>query len=103
MSLKLKPSIISYKVLSIAGVKKNLDDWFSLSALMGGDNFYWQGTPLMCLYTKHEENGSGNPVNRAGIDAGWLLKSVIVNDSRHFETKKEFSKRIYRWCGEECI
>lgn len=80
---------------------KTLDDWFSLSALMGGDNFYWQGTPLICLYTKHEENSSENPVNQAGIDAGWLLKSVIVNDSRHFETKIEFRKRMYRWCGEK--
>lgn len=82
---------------------KNRDpeDWFSLGELMGGENFYWQGTPLICLYTKHEENGSENPVNQAGIDAGWLLKTVIANDSRLFETQKEYRKRMYRWCGEE--
>jgi len=79
---------------------QGVNEWFSLSELMGGENYYWQGTPLMPLYTKHKDNGSENPVNQAGIDAGWLLKSVVFNDLRVFETKKEFRKRIYRWCGE---
>ncbi|ENM8676647.1 hypothetical protein AB8302_004681 [Vibrio parahaemolyticus] len=80
---------------------RSQEDWFSLSELMGGENFYWEGTPLMSLYLKHEKNESENPVNQAGIDAGWLLKSVIASDLRYFETKKEFRKRMYRWCGEE--
>ncbi len=72
----------------------NQNEWFSLSELMGGKNFYWEGTPLMCLYTKHEKKGSENPVNQAGIDAGWLLKAVVNNDSRKFETKKEYQKDV---------
>ncbi|PSV09221.1 hypothetical protein [Photobacterium leiognathi] len=81
--------------------KNRPSEWFSLSDLMGGENYYWQGTPLIRLYEKHVKNESDNPVNQAGIDAGWLLKSVIANDPRQFETTKEYRKRIYKWCGEE--
>ena len=36
--------------------KNRKDEWFSLRDLMGGDNFYWQGTPLLPLYLKHENS-----------------------------------------------
>ncbi|PSV15391.1 hypothetical protein [Photobacterium kishitanii] len=83
--------------------KNRPSEWFALSDLMGGENYYWQGTPLIRLYEKHVENGSDNPVNQAGINAGWLLKSVLAHDFRKFETSKEYRKRIYKWCGEERI
>ncbi|RPB31046.1 hypothetical protein CYQ90_24550, partial [Vibrio parahaemolyticus] len=60
--------------------KNRRNEWFSLRDLMGGDNFYWQGTPLISLYEKHEAKGSDDPVKGAGKDAGWLLKSVIGSD-----------------------
>ena len=73
--------------------KKN--QWFSLRDLMGGENFHWQGTPLIKLYEKHEHKEDS--VKSAGIDAGWLLKKVISDDSRLFETKVEGMIRQYRW------
>ncbi len=76
--------------------KNKKGDWFSLRDLMGGDNFYWQGTPLMPLYHKHESDKE-DPVKEAGKDAGWLLKSVLNSDKREFESKKENLIRNYRW------
>ena len=34
--------------------KNKKGDWFSLRDLMGGDNFYWEDTPLIPLYEKHK-------------------------------------------------
>ena len=78
--------------------KNRKEEWFSLRELMGGDNFYWQGTPLIPLYEKHMSKSS-SAVKDAGKDAGWLLKSVIHNDKRVFETKVEARIRQYRWVG----
>ena len=76
--------------------KNRKNEWFSLRDLMGGDNFYWQGTPLLPLYSKHEHKSS-DPVKDAGKDAGWLLKTVIFQDKRMFETRKQALIRQYRW------
>jgi hypothetical protein len=35
---------------------------FSASTLFGGDNYYWQGTPLEVVYERHIEDD--DPVNR---------------------------------------
>ena len=78
--------------------KNRKDEWFSLRDLMGGDNFYWQGTPLLPLYLKHENNND-DPVKAAGRDGGWLLKAVIDEDKRLFETREEALIRQYRWIG----
>jgi len=79
--------------------KNRKDEWFSLRDLMGGENYYWQGTPLLVLYSKHEDKGKPweLAVKDAGKDSGWLLKKVISEDSRTFETKKEELIRKYRW------
>lgn len=77
--------------------KNRHQEWFSLRDLMGGENFYWQGTPLLCLFTKHETEGKDNPTKEAGKDAGWLLKSVVAEDRRTFKTKKEDLIRKYCW------
>ena len=76
--------------------KNRKDEWFSLRDLMGGDNYYWQGTPMLSLYDKHKGKSS-EPVKEAGKDGGWLLKAVINNDQRQFETKKEALIRQYKW------
>ena len=78
--------------------KNRKNEWFSLRDLMGGDNFYWQGTPLLPLYSKHEHKTS-DPVKDAGKDAGWLLKAVIAEDKRLFDTRKQEMIRQYRWIG----
>ena len=55
---------------------------------MGGENFEWTGTPLYTLWEKHKKLGADNPVKSAGIDAGWILKKVILNDKRKFELRE---------------
>ncbi len=74
--------------------KNRKDKWFSLRDLVGGNNYYWQGTPLLPLYTKHK--GTKNQVKKAGKDAGWLLKRVLENDRREFDSKKENLIKHYR-------
>ena len=64
---------------------------------MGGDNYYWQGTPLIALYNKQLSSGSADPVKEAGKEGGRLLKKVISDDGRTFETKEEELIRKYRW------
>jgi hypothetical protein len=78
--------------------KNRKDEWFSLREFMGGPNYFWQGTPMLPLYLKHEGD-SADPVKEAGKDGGWLLKHVIMNDKRLFETKREALIRQYRWIG----
>ena len=34
--------------------KNRKGEWFSLRDLMGGDNFYWNGTPLLDMYLKQK-------------------------------------------------
>lgn len=75
--------------------KNRKNEWFAARDLLGGDNYYWEGTPMIALYVKSED------IEQAGKDAGWLLKQVINNDKRFFETKKEGLVRQYRWTGKE--
>ncbi len=71
--------------------KNRPDEWFSTRDLMGGANYFWQGTPFIVLYEKHISNGKSidEAIASAGKDSGWLLKRVIKDDKRQFETKKE--------------
>ena len=69
--------------------------------LMGGDNYYWEGTPLIVLYRKYE-NTADDPVKQAGQDSGWLLKKVISEDNRVFNTTRSDEQiRKYLWVPEE--
>lgn len=47
-------------MLFIALCKNRKNGWFSLRDLIGGDNFYWNGTPLLELYLKHENFGKNS-------------------------------------------
>jgi len=80
--------------------KNKPSEWFSMRDLMGGENYYWEGTPLIALYEKHEGRCS-DPVNEAGKDSGWLLKKVINEDKRRFDSIQDELIRKYRWTGEE--
>lgn len=75
--------------------KNRKDEWFALRNLMGGANFYWEGTPLMALYEKYKYKE--NATELAGKDAGWLLKKIIHDDKRKFTTKVEAQTRQYKW------
>lgn len=78
--------------------KNRKGEWFSVRDLMGGDNYFWEGTPLNRLYEKFAENGSQNPVADAGKSCGMLLKTVIAADRREFFTKdNEDLIRKYQW------
>jgi hypothetical protein len=54
---------------------------------------------LDAIDQKHKSKGKTDDkaISDAGKDAGWILKRVIDNDSRDFETKKEELIRKYRW------
>ena len=77
--------------------KNRPDEWFALRDLMGGDNTYWSGTALMPIYQKHNNLTEEQAFEAAGKDAGWLLKHVLVSDSRMFDTKKAELVRHYKW------
>ena len=79
--------------------KNKLGEWFSAREILGGENFDWNGTPMIVLYKKHKSKGKTDEqsVLDAGKDAGWILKKVINDDQRNFETKKENLIRKYRW------
>ncbi len=80
--------------------KNRRDEWFSLRDLMGGDNTFWDGTPLQALYEKHQHS-SQDSTRQAGQDGGWLLKSVINSDRRTFVTREEHMIREYRWTPDD--
>ena len=75
------------------------DDWFSARDLLGGLGSDWTGTPMIVLYEKHINQGKDEEqaIADAGKDAGWLLKSVIDQDIRTFETREANLIRNYRW------
>lgn len=45
--------------------------WFAARNLLGGDNHYWQGTPLINLFTHYQYKGYSDEdaVSMAGKDA----------------------------------
>jgi hypothetical protein len=75
------------------------NNWFSLRDLMGGDNSNWDGTPLFALYQKQENAGLSDPaaIEQAGKEGGWLLKRVISDDRRSFDTRIAELIRQYQW------
>jgi hypothetical protein len=80
-------------------IRKN--DWFSLRELMGGNNRdEWSNTPLCVLYTKYIQSGKSpeDAFEAAGKDGGWILKAVVNDDPRKFETRtREVVGREYHW------
>ena len=83
--------------------KYHKDEWFAVRDFLGGDNGYWEGTPLMDLYLYYLDGREDNQEYafiEAGKAAGRLLKEVLCKDKRVFETQKYFT-RVYRWTGTE--
>ncbi len=76
---------------------------FAARDLLGGDNYYWQDTPMMALYEYYLGGNDDNhdyAVEEAGKAAGRLLYQLLLDDKREFRTWKEFT-RMYLWTGEE--
>jgi hypothetical protein len=78
--------------------KNQEGEWFSMRDLMGGDNRDWNGTPLIALYNKNIRNGKTHDesFDLAGRESGWMLKKVLQEDSRNFESRNVDIKN-YRW------
>lgn len=76
---------------------------FAARDLLGGDNYYWQDTPMMALYEYYLDGIDDNhdyAVEEAGKAAGRLLYQLLLDDKREFRTWKEYT-RMYLWTGEE--
>ena len=76
------------------------NQWFAVKDLFGGENFYWQKTPLFELYTWHAQKRESDAIEMAGKDVGWILLNVLHFDKRTFELKRDYVN-IYKWTGEE--
>ncbi len=76
--------------------------WFAARDLVGGDNYFWQNTPLMPLFEHfYQENADSDyAITEAGKAVGRLLLGVLIDDRRTFETRDGYT-REYRWTGEE--
>ena len=76
---------------------------FAARDLLGGDNYYWQDTPMITLYEYYRDGNDDNndyAVEEAGKAAGRLLYQLLYDDKREFETWTGYT-RMYRWTGEE--
>lgn len=85
---------------------------FCAADFAGGTNYYWQGTPLWSLFESRlkyyrgkypketEEQLVTRATAQAGIDLGWILKSVLINDKRSFTTHEGFHSAHYTWDGK---
>ncbi|MBC8756852.1 hypothetical protein H2O64_19415 [Kordia sp. YSTF-M3] len=100
----LKPEVIKRICDYMQGAvycwcKNKEEKWFSARDLFGGENFNWSGTPMIKLFDKHKSKGKtdDSAIKGAGKDAGWILKKVLNEDKRNFETKKGDLVRKYRW------
>ena len=84
-------------------VKNRSGEQFAARDLVGGENYEWQGTPLIVLYEKHIALGKASDaaVDDAAKDLGWLLKAVLNEDKRHFEIGRSGLTAGYRWIGNE--
>lgn len=93
---------IFLKGLVYCWCKNRKNEWFAVHNLLGGDNYFWQDTPLIDLFTHYQQCGYADPdaVDMAGKDAGKLLMEMLDEDKRTYQTVKNYT-RSYRWTGEE--
>ena len=78
-------------------------DWFSVRDFLGGENYYWQDTPLSALYEYYmacSDQDIDYAFSEAAKAAGRLMKAVLQEDKRIFEAREGFAKS-YRWTGED--
>lgn len=83
--------------------KNRPDEWFAARDLFGGENYFWDGTPLLPLYEYYLGGDKGNndhAVDEAGKAVGRLLKAVLCEDKREFEYRDAYTKE-YKWTGNE--
>ena len=76
--------------------KNRSNEWFAARDLVGRKSVNWNDTPLKGLYNSN--NDKSDNYKQAGIKFGHILKCVLKEDGRTFETRKGFT-REYRWLG----
>ena len=78
--------------------KNRKGEWFSARDFLGGDNYYWEHYPLGALYFRYINAGKTPDYSfeQAAKDAGRILKRVLADDDRTFETEGGYTRR-YRW------
>jgi len=86
-----------------AWCNSNNNQPFLFKNLMGGENYYWQNTPLYALYDYYIKlnKDDDTAVKKASNDAGMLLKAVLKDDKNKtfYQDKVEeygISKKRYR-------
>lgn len=72
------------------------DEWFKAQDFLGGGNTFWEGTPVYRLYERLLPKGHNYAHEQAAKDAGRILKSVLADDTRTFETRKGFVREYRR-------
>lgn len=75
------------------------DEAFSARDFVGGDNRYWEGTPLYELYDRYKRDGKDDDYafDQAARDLGKILKKVLEEDkNRTFESADGYVKE-YKW------
>ena len=76
---------------------------FAARDLLGGDNYYWEDTPMEALFLYYRNGDDANneyAKEEAGKAAGRLLYQLLYDDKREFQTWVEYT-RMYLWTGEE--
>jgi len=84
---------------------------FAVRDLFGDENADWGGTPLQAIYDywrssyreQHPELSDDalhkKAAEQAAKDVGWLVKSVLQNDRREFESCDAGKAKGYKWVG----
>lgn len=83
-------------VNAFCNVKPN--ESFSIRILFGGNNRNWGDTPMQKLYDYYIKEGKSeeDAHQSAARDAGWLLKTVLNDDSREFEIVGKDTGTLYK-------
>lgn len=84
-------------------VKNRSNEAFAARDLVGGENYDWNGTPLIVLYEKHIYQGKDHAetVKEEGNDVGWILKLLLHKDKRVFEHCDGGMAQGYRWIKQQ--
>lgn len=77
--------------------KNNPNEKFSARTLFGGENKDWNDTPLQKIYDYYVKKGVNDAVNRAAVDVGWLLKSVLSEDKKWtYDETNGYTKEYFK-------
>lgn len=77
---------------------RNGYNWFAARDLIGGVNYDWTGKPLQPLFDYYQGGDEANndyAKKEAGKAAGRLMKRVLIEDNRRYETREGYT-REYR-------